>query len=97
MNDAKEKQKESYELLNDCRKTMNSVCDIGTDICFHGNDHSWAVICIHGKTDYVKFVPMKQSDVREISRFLKRFEWSNRVTGSPFRLKEMIEDRIVKE
>jgi len=76
---------------------MNSVCDIGTDIGFYSNDHSWAVICIHGKIDYVKFVPMKQSDIREISRFLKRFEWSNRVTDSPFGFKEMIENRIIKE
>ncbi len=97
LNDAKEKQKESYELLNECRKTMNSVCDIGTDIGFHSNDHSWAVICIHGKIDYVKFIPMKQKDIMEILRFLKRFEWSNRVTDSPFGFKEMIEDRIVRK
>ena len=85
----------SYTLLEDCRKFMNSICDIGTDIGFKNDDHSWAVICIHGKTDYVKFVDMSHRDVMEISSFLKRFEYSNRTTDSPL-YKNIIEDMIVK-
>lgn len=83
-------------LLNDCRKTMNSICDVGTDIGFHSTDHSWAVVCIHGKIDYVKFVSLTGQDTNEILRFLKMFEWSDRCTDSPLGFKRMIEDRIVR-
>lgn len=85
----------SHTLLEDCRKFMNSICDIGTDVGFNSDDHSWAVICVHGKMDYVKFVDMSHRDVMEISHFLKRFEHSNRATDSPLH-KNIIEDMIVK-
>lgn len=84
----------SRDLLEDCRKFMNSVCDIGTDVGFKYSDHSWAVICVHGKMDYVKFVDMNQSDIREIASFLKRFEYSNRVTDGPL-YNRVIEDMII--
>lgn len=85
----------SHVLLEDCRKFMNSICDIGTDVGFKSNDHSWAVICIHGKVDYVKFIDMNQRDIMAIANFLKNFEYSNRVTDSPL-YKKHIEDMIVK-
>ena len=84
----------STELLTECHKFMNSICDVGTDIGFRSNDHSWAVICIHGQKDYVKFVDMHQSDIRSIANFLKKFEYSNRVTDSPLS-KDAIEDMII--
>ena len=84
----------STELLEDCRKFMNSICDVGTDIGFRSNDHSWAVICVHGQKDYIKFVDMHQSDIRSIASFLKKFEYSNRVTDSPL-CKAAIEDMIM--
>ena len=85
----------SRTLIEDCRKFMNSICDVGTDVGIRSVDHSWAVICVHGKMDYVKFVDMSQRDIMEISKFLKRFEYSNRVTDSPL-FKKSIEDMIVK-
>lgn len=84
----------SHTLLEDCRKFINSICDIGTDVGFKSDDHSWAVICVHGKMDYVKFVDMNHRDIMEIASFLKRFEYSNRATDSP--LQKIIEDMIVK-
>ena len=92
---AQDAHDKSHALLVDCHKFMNSVCDVGTDIGHYGNEHSWAVICIHGKRDFVKFVDMRQCDIREIASFLKRFERSNRVTDSPLH-PEMFEDMIVK-
>jgi hypothetical protein len=86
---------ESQALLSDCHKFMNSICDVGTDIGFRSNDHSWAVICIHGKMDYVKFVDMGQKDIQSIANFLKNFEYSNRVTDSPLN-KRWIEDMILR-
>ena len=85
----------SHTLLEDCRKFMNSICDVGTDVGLKSPDHSWAVICVHGKMDYVKFVDMSHRDIMEIANFLKRFEYSNRATDSPLH-KKIIEDMIVK-
>jgi hypothetical protein len=85
----------SRDIIVDCQKFMNSICDVGTDIGFY-NDHSWAVICVHGKVDYVKFVDMRREDVMSIVKFLKDFEYSNRVTDSPLGYKPMLEDMIIK-
>ena len=84
----------SAELLTECRQLMNSICDVGPDIGFRSNDHSWAVICIHGQKDYIKFVDMHKSDIRSVANFLKKFEYSNRVTDSPL-CKDAIEDMII--
>lgn len=85
----------SREIIVDCQKFMNSICDVGTDVGLY-NDHSWAVICIHGKADYVKFVDMSREDIMTVARFLKQFEYSNRVTDSPIGYKQFFEDMIVK-
>ena len=93
--EAREMHDKSYALLEDCHKFMNSICDVGTDVGFRSNDHSWAVICVHGKMDYVKFVDMHQSDIRTIVSFLKNFEYSNRVTDSPIN-NALFKDLIIK-
>lgn len=93
--EAQEMHDESHTLLTDCHKFMNSICDVGTDVGLYGKDHSWAVICIHGKMDYVKFIDMSHNDIQTIANFLKTFKYSNRVTDSPFH-KQMIEDIITK-
>jgi hypothetical protein len=95
MNEARDMHDKSRTLVSDCHKFMNSICDVGTDIGFCSDDHSWAVICIHGKMDYVKFVDMGQKDIQSIANFLKNFEYSNRVTDSPLN-KRWIEDMILR-
>ena len=95
-NKAREMHDKSHTLLEDCRKFMNSICDVGTDIGFKSDDHSWAVICVHGKKDFIKFVDMRQSDVRTIVSFLKNFEYSNRVTDSPLGFQRWIDDEIIR-
>lgn len=95
LNEAKDREEKSYTLLDDCHKFMNSICDVGTDIGYRDVDHSWAVICVHGTRDYIKFVDMRQSDIRSIVSFLKTFERANRVTDSPFH-NNQIEDMILK-
>ena len=94
--EARDQHRQSRDLLDDCRKLMNSVCDVGTDIGFKSSDHSWAVICIHGKMDYVKFVDMSQRDIRSIANFLKNFEHSNRVIDSPLCYRAAFEDMILR-
>ena len=68
----------------------------GVDVGFHSDDHSWAVICIAGRPEYVKFLPLKHKDTMEIVRFLKQFQYSNKVIDSPFGFKEMVENYILK-
>lgn len=94
--EARDEHRKSHYLLTECRKLMNSICDVGTDIGFKDTDHSWAVICIHGKMDYVKFVDMSQRDIRSIADFLKNFEYSNRIIDSPLYYREAFEDLILK-
>jgi len=87
---------EAFKLSEDAQKLVNSIVDIGTDIGFKSDDHSWAVVCIQGKTDYVKFMPLQHKDARDVAEFLKNFKYSNRCTDSPFGYKEMINDYIYK-
>ena len=94
--DAADLHDKSHTLLEDCRKFMNSICDVSTDVGFKSSEHSWAIICVHGKMDYVKFIDMSHRDIMEISHFLKRFEYSNRVTDSPLGYKHMFEDAIMR-
>lgn len=84
------------KLADDCRKMMNSIADIGVDVGFHSEDHSWAVVCIQGRPEYVKFVPLEHRDAGDILRFLKQFEYSNRVIDSPLAFKGMVKDYMMK-
>lgn len=85
----------TVKLADDCRKLMNDICDVGVDVA-RDEYHSWAVVCIHGKMDFIKFVPLNHSDIREVVQFLKRFEYSKRVVDSPFAYHGMIEDLIAR-
>ena len=81
---AKEEYAWGIQLTDECQKMMNSMVDVGIDVGFHSDDHSWAVVCIKGHPEYVKFAPLLHNDARDILDFLKRFEYSNRVVDSPF-------------
>lgn len=79
--------------IKECKEMMNQICNVGVDVA-RDEYHSWAVICVHGKMDFLKFVPLNNSDVREVSQLLKRFEYSKRVVDSPFAYRGMIKDLI---
>ena len=87
--------KNSHKLVDDCHKMMNSMIDIGTDVGFCSDDHSWAVVCIKGHPEYVSFMPLSSDDARSVIRFLQRFKYSNKVVDSPFGFKNMINDHIM--
>jgi len=86
----------AMKIADDCRKMMNSITDVGVDVGFHSVDHSWAVVCIQGRPEYVKFVPLEHRDATDVLRFLKQFEYSNKVIDSPFAFKGMVKDYIMK-
>lgn len=73
----------STEAIEKCRKTMNSICDVGVDVNLRGQYENWAVICVHGRTEFVKFVQFSQRDIYEIIGFLKQFEYSNKRIDAP--------------
>jgi protease II len=60
-------------------KQFNISADIN-----HYENHSWAVISIQGKPEYVKFINLSDQDMRSIHMFLKQFERTNRTIDSPF-------------
>ena len=86
----------SEKEIEECRRLLTQFVDIGVDVGFHSDDHSWAVICIAGKPEYVKFMPLTHKDARCVLDFLKQFQYSRQVIDSPFAFKKMIEDRILK-
>ena len=88
--------KNSHKLVDDCHKMMNSMIDVGTDVGFYSDDHSWAVVCIKGHPEYVSFMPLSSDDTRGVIRFLQRFKYSDRVIDSPFGFKNMINDHIME-
>lgn len=89
-----EQCQESDTLLRNCYKMMESLIDVGADIGFHSDDHSWAVVCIKGHPEYVKFIPLDHRNAQDIISFLRHFEYSNRVVDSPFAFRDMIENRV---
>lgn len=96
LSDAIVTYKNSYKLVDDCQKMMNSMVDVGTDIGFCSDDHSWAVVCIKGHPEYVKFIPLSHRDTYDVLEFLKHFRYSDRVIDSPFAFKNIVDRYIMK-
>lgn len=88
--------KESYKLVNDCHKMMNQMIDVGTDVGFYSDDHSWAVVCIKGHPEFVKFIPLLHNDARAVLEFLKHFKYADIVVDSPFAFRDMVDNRIME-
>lgn len=86
----------SEKEIEECRKLLTQFVDMGVDVGFHSDDHSWAVICIAGKPEYVKFMPLAHKDAKCVLDFLKQFQYSRQVIDSPFAFREMVKDRILK-
>ena len=78
------------------KRLVNQLMDVGVNTEFHSDDHSWAVVCLRGKPEYVKFIPLKQKDARDIIEFLKHFEYSNISVDSPFYYRNIINDHVLE-
>ena len=59
--------------VNTLHDTVENVVHIGTDVQ-RDDRHSWAVVCVEGKMNIVKFVDLNRKDARDIFEFLKHFE-----------------------
>lgn len=86
----------SEKEIEECRRLLTQFVDMGVDVGFYSDDHSWAVICIAGKSEYVKFMPLAHKDAKCVLDFLKQFQYSSQVIDSPFAFREMVRDRILR-
>lgn len=83
-----------YEVDKICReaynlaKSISTMLDIGVNIQ-STNPHSWAVICIQGKPEYVKFIPLDTKNAKEMIEFLRRFRDSNVTIDAPMFYRNM--------
>lgn len=74
---------ESIDVLH---KTIENVVHIGTDVDANRTNHggSWAVVCIEGKMNIVKFVDLSRGDIRHVLDFLKQFEAAKHCIDMPY-------------
>jgi hypothetical protein len=65
--------------------TIRNVVSVGADIVPNviTSERSWAVVCIEGNYNVVKFIDMHGADYRDILNFLKQYEGSRMVVDAP--------------
>lgn len=83
---------ESLENNREMQKMFNEITDVAVDVNMVKDEHSWAVVCIAGKPEYVKFIPLSKNDARSVSDFLKRFQYSKHIVDSPIGFRRMLND-----
>lgn len=71
--------------IDTLHNTIRNIVSVGADMrpCNIGNERSWAVVCIEGNFNIVKFVDLHGADYHEILRYLKRFEGSRMCIDAP--------------
>ena len=95
--DIRETRKEAILLdsaIRSLKTTVESVVHIGTDVHYNERQCSWAVICIEGKVNIVKFVELNRMDAMAIMRFLKQFEAGRHCIDAPH--KDMFYDGLFR-
>ncbi|WP_079709796.1 hypothetical protein [Paraliobacillus ryukyuensis] len=80
LNQLQDQNQKIIEENNILMKQFNISADIN-----HYENHSWAIISIQGKPEYVKFIDLSNQDMRSVHSFLKQFERTNRSIDSPLR------------
>lgn len=75
---------DTSKAMSDVYKTVESVVSLGADIQPNSHhDRSWAVICVEGKMNIVKFLPLDHRDARDMLQYLRRFKTSKSVIDTP--------------
>lgn len=69
--------------VNTLHNTIENVVHIGTDVAYNCSSKSWAVICIEGKINVVKFIDLDRKYIIEILDFLKHFEAGRHCIDTP--------------
>lgn len=61
-----------------------SLVEIGVDVNIERKrGRGWAVICLNGKSDYVKFVDLAEKDIRGIRDFISSYEGTKKTIDAP--------------
>lgn len=92
--DAKKSYDEAQKQLIECKKLLNQICDVGVDVGGVGEEHSWAVVCVAGRPEYVKFIPLNRGDARQVIDFLKHFQYSKHVIDSPIAFRNILKRKM---
>lgn len=86
--------KENEIAIRKIYNTVENIVNIGTDVHRENSGHSWAVICIEGNMNIVKFIDLDRQNAREILDFLKHFEVGRHCIDTPY--KEMFYNGLFK-
>ena len=81
----------SIQQNKEMKKMYNQLTDVAVDVGFHDSEHSWAVVCIAGRPEYVKFIPLSRADARTVMDFLRQFQYSQLIVDSPLRFKDELQ------
>lgn len=81
----------STQQNEEMKKMYNQITDVAVDVGFHDLEHSWAVVCIEGRPEYVKFIPLSGADARTVMNFLRQFQYSKLIVDSPLRFKDKLQ------
>lgn len=90
-NDAARQCQISTKQNEEMKKMYNQLTDVAVDVGFHDSEHSWAVVCIAGRPEYVKFIPLSRADARTVMNFLRQFQYSQLIVDSPLRFKDELQ------
>lgn len=78
-------------------ESILAILDVGVDISLPtSQEYSWAVVCIKGHPEYVKFVDITGQDASQVLQFLRHFEKSNVTVDSPVHFRQLFEGRFIK-
>lgn len=85
LTEAAKNYKDAKDLARNAQLMVSQIIDVGLDVHLK-EPHSWAVICIQGKPEYIKFINLGKDNktARDIMMWLKQFEGSNITVDSPF-------------
>lgn len=81
----------SIQQNEEMKKMYNRITDVAVDVGFHDVEHSWAVVCVEGRPEYVKFIPLSGADARTVMNFLRQFQYSQPIVNSPLRFKDKLQ------
>lgn len=81
----------SIQQNEEMKKMYNQITDVAVDVGFHDLEHSWAVVCVEGRPEYVKFIPLSGADARTVMNFLRQFQYSQPIVDTPLRFKDELQ------
>ena len=87
---------QSLQTNREMQKMYNKITDVAVDVNTGREEHSWAVVCIAGRPEYVQFIPLDRNDARCVIDFLKQFQYSKRIIDSPIGFRHMLNDYFLK-